>query len=175
MVFNNLLQFEREAISPRLDTLPNKTVMIRVANDSLAMRTVFELPARSSSKEGRWLPETAENRPRCPKKNLSRGGWFGFWRRYNRRQFNQRGGSAGSQELGAVLAGGRFWRRKGSELGRAWGGTDGLGGELFLSAFHLNHPTLLSCQRFSEAGGTLVCLQICSRTFFQLRITDHFV
>ena len=28
----------------------------------------------------------------------------------------------------------RFWRPKGSELVRAWGGTDGLGGELFLSA-----------------------------------------
>ena len=35
----------------------------------------------------------------------------------------------------------RFWRPKGSELVRAWGGTDGLGGELFLSAAY--HPLLL--------------------------------
>ena len=120
------------------------------------------------------MPETAENRPSCPKKNLSRGGWFGFWRRWHRRQFNQRGGSARSQELGAVLAGGRFWRRKGSELGRAWGGTDGLGGELFLSAFHLNHPTLLSCQRFSEAGGTLVCLRIPPNLLLDLFSIDDY-
>lgn len=68
----------------------------------------------------------------------------------------------------------RFWRWKGSELGRAWGGTDGLGsGELFLSAAY-QPPQLLqpTWHAFLRQGEILVCLPISSNLLPRLFFLD---
>ena len=178
MVFNNLLRLGREAISPRPDILPSNTVMIQSSNDSLAKRTELKQDVSAPAKKADDC-----QRLKSRKKNPSRGGWFGFGRRRcHRRQLNQRGGSDRRRRQEAKsFSGGRerFWRRKGSELGRAWAGTDGLGGELFLSAA-ANQPAwpsllLTTWHAFPRQGET--CLppnitEFANQTCFQLVTTE---
>ena len=128
MVFNNLLRFGGEAISPRPDILSSNTIMIQSSDDSLAKRTEFEVWIKMFQRQQRrpmiardWK---AERKIRAVAADLGFEGAAAT----GGNSTNVAAATVGKKP--SVLAEKGF----GSELGRAWGGTDGLGGELFLSA-----------------------------------------